>query len=74
MITSNTGAMKEIANDSAVLVSPQSQEEIRAAIDRLAVDKGYYDSIVAKGRENIKPYNARYIAKQYLEVYKQLDK
>ena len=73
VITSNTGAMKEVANDSAVLIDPQSPEEIRGAIDRLAGDKIYYDSIVIKGRDNVKPYNDQYIAQQYLEVYKELN-
>ncbi len=73
VITSNTGAMKEVANESAALVNPQSTEEIRAAIDRLVGDKVYYDSIVIKGRDNVKPYNDQYIAQQYLEVYKELN-
>jgi len=73
VITSNTGAMKEVANDSAVLVDPEAPGEIRAAIDRLAGDKVYYDSIVAKGIENVKPCNDQYIAHQYLEVYKELN-
>ena len=38
VVTSNFGAMKEVAKDSALLVNPESALEIRDAIDKLVTD------------------------------------
>jgi glycosyltransferase involved in cell wall biosynthesis len=72
VITSNFGAMKEVAGDAAVLVDPHKPEEIRNAIEKLANDKAFYDELVTRGIENIKKYQYQFIAQQYLDVYKEL--
>jgi glycosyltransferase involved in cell wall biosynthesis len=72
VITSDLGAMKEVARQSAVLVDPYKPEEISAAIQRLVTDRAYYDKMVALGRENVTPYDHKAIAQQYLEVYEEL--
>jgi glycosyltransferase involved in cell wall biosynthesis len=72
VITSDLGAMKEVAKQSAVLVDPYKSEEISAAIHRLVDDRAYYDKMVALGRENVKPYDHKAIAQQYLKVYEEL--
>jgi glycosyltransferase involved in cell wall biosynthesis len=72
VITSNFGAMKEVAGDAAVLVDPYKPEEIRDAMVKLVNDNAYYDGLVVKGRENIIKYQHQVIAQQYLEVYKEL--
>ncbi len=72
VITSNIGAMKEVAGTSAVLVDPNKPEEIRVAIDRLVTDRKWYDEITERGRANIAPYQYESIAAQYLAVYNEL--
>jgi glycosyltransferase involved in cell wall biosynthesis len=72
VITSNIGAMKEVAKESAVLVDPHNPDEIRAAIDRLVTDRNWYDEITERGRANIAPYQYESIAAQYLQVYNEL--
>jgi len=74
VITSNIGAMKEVAANSAILVDPNKPEEIAAAILKLAKDKTYYDQLVALGKENASKYHYETVAKQYLEVYRELNK
>ena len=74
IVTSNMGAMKEVAGASAMLVDPHSPEEIRSAIQQLADDRACYDRMVALGRENIVPYQCSAIADQYYEVYKELSR
>ena len=72
VVTSNLGAMKEVAGTSALLVDPHKPEEIRAAINSLLTDRMLYEKMVALGRENIIPYKYDVIAEQYLNVYKEL--
>ena len=74
VITSNVGAMKEVAGNSAVMVDPHKPDQIRAAIDRLVSDKVFYDGMVALGRENVIPFDYRHIAEQYLQVYLEIEK
>ena len=71
VVTSNTGAMKEVGEGSAILVDPYEPEEIKAAISSL-LNKQLYDETVAKGVVNAAKYDHRKIAEQYLEVYKEL--
>lgn len=72
VVTSNIGAMKEVAKDSALLVNPESPVEIRQAIDKLVTDKRLYDKMVDAGLANTQPYRHDIIANQYMEVYKEL--
>ena len=72
VITSNIGAMKEVAKDSAVLVDPHSPQQIKKAIHTLITDKEYYKQVVASGLKNAAPYEANNIAAQYLSIYKEL--
>jgi glycosyltransferase involved in cell wall biosynthesis len=72
VITSNIGAMKEVAGTSAVLVNPNSVAEIRDALVRLTSDQEYYDKIAALGRANTAPFQYETIAQQYLKVYQEL--
>jgi glycosyltransferase involved in cell wall biosynthesis len=72
VITSNIGAMKEVAGNTAVLVDPGKPVEIRNAIMKLVNDKACYDEMVELGRENIVTYQHQLIAQQYLDVYEEL--
>ncbi len=72
VVTSNIGAMKEVAGNTAMLVNPDKPEEIAEAFSKLVTDKAYYKELVARGRQNAAKYDYREIAKQYMEVYKSL--
>ncbi len=72
VITSDFGAMKEVAGDSAVLVDPYKPQQIRDAIVQLVTDKAFYDKMVSLGRENTRAYNYELIAQQYLDLYREM--
>ena len=72
VITSNFGAMKEVAKESAILVDPNNPDEIKSAILRLTGDREFYNNVVAKGLTNVIPFQHDFIAEQYLKVYKEL--
>ena len=72
VITSNIGAMKEVAGSSALLVNPDSVSEIASAIQSLLTNRDQYDEWVKKGRENITKFDCGKIANDYLNVYQEL--
>ena len=71
-VTSNYGAMKEVAKESAILVDPNNVEEIRQAIQKLTTDEKTYNQYVDLGLNNITPYQCDKIADQYLAIYEEL--
>lgn len=74
VITSNIGAMKEVAGNTAMIVDPHKPAEIGNAIDQLISDRALYNKMVKLGLENIIPYQYDIIAEQYYQVYLELDK
>jgi len=72
VITSNIGAMKEVAGDSALLVDQNDPGQIRDAIVSLTTDKTLYESYVNKGRVNVIPYEQSKVAEQYFQLYQEL--
>ena len=69
VITSSIEPMKCVAADSALLVNPFKEEDIKEAILKLLNDEKLRADLVKKGLENAKKYRAKYIAEQYMEVY-----
>lgn len=72
VITSDISPMKEIAGNAAVLVPPKDVGKIRGAIEKLKVDKDFYNSKIYSGRKIADSYNAEIIAEKYMALYKNL--
>lgn len=51
VITSNVTAMPEVAGDAALLVDPDSAEQIAAAMEQMAADETLRGSLIEKGRQ-----------------------
>lgn len=51
VITSNVTSMPEVAGDAAILVDPQSVEQMADAMQKLWTDEPFRQSLIAKGRE-----------------------
>ena len=58
--------MKRIAGKGAVLVNPNSVEDIREGIIS-AIDN--YDSLVNEGLENVKRFSLSHIVDEYKSIY-----
>lgn len=69
VITSNIGAMKEVARDSVCFIDPYSIQSIREGIEKVIRDDQYRKSLVEKGKKNIKRFEVSTIAKKYIEIY-----
>lgn len=72
VITSNCGAMKEVAGNAAILVSPNYAEEIAQGIIKLANDKELRKKLIDTGREWSNNFTWGRCAQETVEVYKQL--
>lgn len=73
VVTSNYGAMQEIANNAACLVDPHSVPSIREGILKVLNDSEYRDELVRKGKENIKRFEPGKIAEMYMDVYREVE-
>lgn len=74
VLTSNIGAMKEVAGDTACLVNPYEVQSIRLGLEQLIVNYNYRQSLIAKGLQNVERFSAATIANQYIALYKELMK
>ncbi|TDQ19362.1 glycosyl transferase family 4 [Algoriphagus boseongensis] len=72
VITSDLGAMKEVAGDSACLVDPFDVFSIRTGINRVIQDQGYRENLIRKGLENVKRFDAEVISRSYLNLYQEI--
>jgi glycosyltransferase involved in cell wall biosynthesis len=72
VITSNTGAMKEVGGDTAVSVDPNDPKAIREALDKLTSDSTFYNEMIAKGKRNAARFDHQQISNQYLKLYREV--
>ncbi|MFH1326490.1 MAG: glycosyltransferase family 1 protein [Candidatus Falkowbacteria bacterium] len=68
VITSNSGAMAEVAGDSAILVDPNDYENIADQISEVLENKELQDDLIKKGKERVKEFSWEKCAKETLEI------
>lgn len=69
VVTSNTSSMPEIAGPDAILVNPESADEICEQLLRLENDKAFYQQQVEMGLQRAKLFSWKYTADQLLSLY-----
>lgn len=72
VITSNLLSMPEVGGDACLYVNPYEINEIKKAIQEIINKPELRDELVRKGSENVKRFDADYIAKQYKAIYKEV--
>jgi glycosyltransferase involved in cell wall biosynthesis len=72
VITSNISPMKEVAGDGACLVDPLSVHEIRQAVLKICGSDFIRKEHIERGLLNVKRYDVKVIAEQYLRLYKEI--
>jgi len=70
VITSNFGAMKEIAGDAAYLINPHSLNQIKGAVIEIVSNKGLQRKLARRGYKHAKQYDWKKTALQTIDVYK----
>ncbi|MDP2939862.1 MAG: glycosyltransferase family 1 protein [Candidatus Omnitrophota bacterium] len=71
VVTSNVSSCQEIAGEAALLVDPQSVEQLKDAILRLLEDKSLRESLINKGFVRAKSFSWERAAKEVFSVYKE---
>ncbi|HNQ28258.1 MAG TPA: glycosyltransferase family 1 protein [Aquaticitalea sp.] len=74
VITSDLGAMKEVAADSALLVNPYDVDDIRDAIKKVIEDSDLRKNLISKGLKNVQRFGTDAIAQQYMAIYQEMEK
>ena len=74
VITSNTSSMPEIAGHNAILVNPESSDEIAEMMLQLERDEDFYEKQKAIGLERAKLFSWRKTAEQLLRLYQKVDR
>ena len=69
VITSNTSSMPEIGGPDAILVNPESSDEMTAMMLRLETDAAFYDRQRQVGIERARLFSWRKTAEQLLKLY-----
>ncbi len=72
VITSDFGAMKEVAGDGALLVCPNNIEEIKDALLQIIQDKNIREDLISKGLNNAERFKAETISELYAKVYEKM--
>lgn len=72
VITSNLGAMKEVAGEAALLVNPEKLEEIAGAISKIYRNAKTRENLVLKGLKRAGEFSWDKTALQTLEIYRSL--
>lgn len=62
----------EVAGGAACFVNPYNVDEIRQGVLKIINDEDFRNNLVLKGQENVKRFQLREIADQYLELYKEV--
>ena len=74
VITSNTSSMPEIAGHDAILVNPESSDEIAEMMLQLERDEDFYEKQKVIGLERAKLFSWRKTAEQLLRLYQEVDR
>jgi glycosyltransferase involved in cell wall biosynthesis len=69
VITSNTSSMPEIGGKDAILVNPESSDEITAMMLRLETDQTFYNEQKQIGLERAKLFSWKKTAENLLKLY-----
>ncbi|QDO93701.1 glycosyltransferase family 4 protein [Formosa sediminum] len=70
IITSNIGAMKEVAGNGAILINPRLKQEITKALKDVIEDDNLREKLINQGLENVKRFQLDKIANDYMSIYK----
>lgn len=74
VLTSVREPMESVAGGAAVLVDPENTDEIRNGFLKLINDGALREKCISAGLENVKRFRPQEIARQYMLLYKEIEK
>ena len=72
VITSNNSSLREVAGDAALLVDPEDEDDIAAAVRRIVEDSDLRESLRRKGLRRSIEFSWEEAARKTLKVYEQV--
>jgi glycosyltransferase involved in cell wall biosynthesis len=69
VITSNYGAMKEVAGDGAVMIDPNNFKSIEDSLIKVSKEKAYREKLIAFGQKNITKFMPQAVGARYTNLY-----
>lgn len=72
VITSKTWSMPEVAGEGAILVNPESVDEIKAAVFELIGNPESRNELVLRGLKNVQRFKPENISMKYLSLYEKI--
>ena len=69
VVTSNISPMKEVAGEGAYIVDPYSVDSIKKAYTDILSSSSLRETLLKKGKENVKKYEIKEVARQYMSIY-----
>jgi glycosyltransferase involved in cell wall biosynthesis len=72
VIAGNRSALPEVCGDAAMLVDPENEEELAAALATLANDEQRRNELVSKGRRQVSKYSWKQAVAETVKVYREL--
>jgi len=72
VISSRTSSIPEVAGDAALLIDPESVDDIAGAMERIAQDTALAQSLALRGLERARLFTWDRCAEQTLEVYRRV--
>ncbi len=72
VITSNVTGMSEVASDAALLINPNSIEDMTDKMDVLLKNEDLRKNMIIKGIERAKSYTWEIVSRKYLDLYEDL--
>lgn len=71
VLTSDRGAMAEIADDAAVLIDPTDVDAIASGIKQITINNSLRRNLVESGRDRVKDFTWASTAEETISVYQQ---
>jgi glycosyltransferase involved in cell wall biosynthesis len=72
VVTSSTSSLPEVAGDAALLVNPNSVEELAVALEQVISDRSLRQSLIEKGYHQAAKFSWAHTAKSTLEAYRSI--
>jgi len=72
VVTSNVTAMPEVAGDAALLVNPESVEDMKSGIARVLADASLRAELVEKGLQRSAEYSWERTRNEYMQLYRKV--
>lgn len=69
VVCANTSSLPEVVGDAAELFDPESETDLRAAMEKVVFLPGHAEWLIAMGRERIKRFSWEKCAQETLAVY-----